>query len=213
MQKLPMIAFDYTIEESPLASSEILSTPASKRWWRLVGEGTFQTATKTIKQKTWLTAYRDNGDWFFSPPDIDDMSGSQLSPDERLKDRKDDVDLATGPNWPLEVVDVHVFIDPTDAKVRNIKFRLHNRTILPVTRYGYKISDEHKEGSISFGTGAQKDSIEPNGTSHEFHEDYPVSRYLCEGDARIQIQIENVGFADGTEWSAPEPPQGKPSKE
>ena len=207
MQKAPMVSFDYTVQEAPF-SSEILTTPASRRWWRLEGEGAFRTGTKTVKQKTWLTAYRDRNDWFFSPPTFDGADAVR----ERQKDTKDHVDLLISPDCPLEVVEVHVIDDPKNFAARDIQFRLHNKTSKPVTSYGYAISDEHEEGSISFGTGAQKDAIEPNGTSHDFHENYVLYQYWCEGEPRIRIKIDHVAFADGTEWSAPEGPAHKKAK-
>jgi hypothetical protein len=212
MQKAPMISFDYTIQEDPF-SSEIFTTPAARRWWRLVGEGTFRIGTKSVKQKTWLTAYRDRNDWFFSPPTSDGADAVRERQKDPLKDTKDRVDLLSSPDCPLEVVDLHLVDDPKNFTSRDLQFRLHNKTNKPVTRYRYEISDEHEEGSISFGTGAQKDAIEPNGTSHDFHESYVLYQYWCEGEPRIRIKIDHVAFADGTEWSAPESPSPKKAKE
>jgi hypothetical protein len=212
MQKYPMVSFDYTVQEAPF-SSEILSTPAGRRWWILTGEGTVRIGTKTVKQKTWLTAYRDRNDWFFSPPVFDGADAIRERQKEASKDRKDQVDLLISPDCPLEVVELHVIDDPKNSAARDIQFRLHNKTNKPVTSYGYKISDEHEEGSITFGTGAQKDAIEPNGTSHEFHEGDVVYQYWCEGEPRIRIKIRYVVFADGAEWSAPESSSPKEAKE
>ena len=205
MRESPMVNFDYQVQESPF-SSEILSTPAGRKWWRLVGEATFKSGSKTVRQKTWLTAYRDHGNWFFSPPDIDDADGTQLSNEELLRNRKDEVEMHDCPDCPLEVVDLSVSIDPKDLKVRNIEFRLHNKTNKAVTQYEYEISDEHDEGSTLFGTGAAKDAIEPNGTSHEFKESHVLSYFGCEGEAKMRIELSGIVFADGTEWSPPNTP-------
>jgi hypothetical protein len=198
MQKSPMVSFDYTVQETPF-SSEILTTPTGRRWWVLTGEGTFRIGTKTVKQKTWLTAYRDRDDWFFSPPTFDGADAIRERQKEASKDRKDQVDLHLSPDCPLEIVELHVIDDPGNSAARDIQFRLHNKTNKPVISYGYEISDEHEEGSISFSTGAQKDAIEPNGTSHEFNESDVVYQYWCEGEPRIRIKIEHVAFADGQE--------------
>jgi hypothetical protein len=72
---------------------------------------------------------------------------------------------------------------------------------MTVTRYGYKITDVHGAGSISFGTG---EAIAPNGISREYHETDVVYQYWCEGEARIRLQIDHAAFANGTEWNAPE---------
>jgi len=45
-----------------------------------------------------------------------------ISREEILKDRKDQVDLLISSDCPLEVVDLHVFVDPKDAKLRDIHF-------------------------------------------------------------------------------------------
>ena len=212
MQKSPMVSFEYTVQEAPF-SSEILSTPAGRRWWRLMGEGTFRIGTKTVERKTWLIAYRDRNDWFFSPPSFDGADAVRERQKGALRDTKDQVDLLINPDCPLEVVELHVIDDPKNFAVRDIRFRLHNKTNKPGTRYGYEISDEHGEGSISFGTGAQKDAIEPNGTSRDFHESYALYQYWCEGEPRIRIKIDYVAFSDGTEWSAPESPSPKEAED
>jgi len=203
MQKFPMVSFNYTIQDSPY-SSEILMTPAGRRWWRLVGEGTFRIGTKIITQQTWLIAYRDRGDWFFSPPNLDGAEAIRDRQKEAPKDRRDQVDLLISPDCPLEVVDLRVLDDPGNPAARDIYFRLHNKTDMTVTRYGYEITDDHGKGSVSFGTGAQKDAIAPNGVSREFHENDVVYQYWCEGEARTRIKVDHAALSDGTEWNAPE---------
>jgi len=209
MQKFPMVSFDYTIQDSPF-SSEILMTPPGRRWWRLVGEGTFRSGTKTVKQATWLTAYRDRENWFFSPPDFDGADTIRERQKEASKDRKDQVDLLIPPDCPLEVVELHVFDDPKNPAARDIYFRLHNKTGMTVTRYGYEITDERGDGSISFGTGEE---LAPNGISREYHENDVVYQYWCEGEPRIRIKIDHAAMAGGTEWSAPESPSTKKAKQ
>jgi hypothetical protein len=90
---------------------------------------------------------------------------------------------------------------------RDIYFRLHNKTGMTVTRYGYELTDKHEAGSISFGTG---EAIAPNGISREYHENYVVYQYWCEGEARIQIKIDNAALADGSEWNAPKSDEPRP---
>ena len=209
MRKFPMISFDYTIKESPF-SSEILTTPADRRWWTLVGEGTFRVGTKTIKQTTWLTAYRDRGDWFFSPSTADGADTIRERQKQPSKDRKDEVDLLTTTDSPLEVLELRVFDDAKNPAAQDVYFRLRNKTDKTITQYGYKISDERGDGSISFGTG---EALAPNEISREYHENYVLYQHWCEGEARIRIQVDHAGFADGTEWNAPEPlPANKPER-
>lgn len=208
MRKFPMVSFDYTVQDSPF-SSELLMTPAGRRWWRLVGEGTFRAGTKTIKQATWLMAYRDCGDWFFSPPNFDGADAVRERQGEGPKDRKDQIDLLPSPDCPLEVVELRVLDDPKNPAARAIYFRLHNKTDKTATRYGYEITDDRGKGSISFGTGAEKDVIAPNGVSREFHEKDVVYQYWCAGKSRTRITIDHVALSDGTEWNASESPTAK----
>ncbi|HYG99780.1 MAG TPA: hypothetical protein VD837_11665 [Terriglobales bacterium] len=214
MQAFPMISFDYTVDESSY-SSEILFTPASRRWWTLVGEGTFRVGSKIVRSQTWLIAYRDRGKWFFTPSNYDDVASAKanLTEIELSRDRKDEVDLPVAPGCPLEVTDLHVFADRTDLKYRRVHFRLRNTTNNRITRYGFKISDDRQDGSIEFGTGAASDAIEPGGVSRTFDENYSAYLYWCEGEHRIRIEIDHAYFEDGREWNAPEPSrQEKKSK-
>ena len=89
---------------------------------------------KTVKQATWLIAYRDRENWFFSPPTFDGADAIRERQKEASKDRKDQVDLLTTPDCPLEVVDLHVFDDSKNPAARELYFRLHNKTDLTVTR-------------------------------------------------------------------------------
>ena len=203
MQRWPMIAFEYAVQDSTCSSAYRFAPRTS---WPLVGEATFQTGDKATKQNTWVAAYKENGEWFFSPG----MDASRpLNTEQPSTDRNGDVDLLFGPTAPLELVDLHVFVDPKDAKLRDIHFRLRNKMTVAATQYGYKITDENERGSISFGTGAEKDVIGPNAISREFHESYALVQYLCEGEPRIRLAIDHVTFADGTEWRAPESPVTK----
>ena len=212
MRKYPMVSFDYTVQESPF-SSELPTAPEGKKWWRLMGEATFRMGTKSVKQATWLIAYRDREDWFISPSTVDGSDAIRERKTEAPKERRDQVDLLISPDCPLELVELRVLDDPNNPAARDIYFRLRNKTGGTVTRYGYEITDDRGEGSISFGTGAQKDAIAPNGVSREFHENDVVYQYWCEGESRTRIKIDHVGFADGTEWNAPESPSPKKKKQ
>lgn len=210
MKSYPMIQFDYTVDQSSY-SSEILSTPPGRRWWTLVGEGTFRLTSETVKRKTMLIAYRDKGDWYFTPFNYNDDASARahLTEEDLSRDRKDEVKLLLPPDCPVDIVDLHVFIDPKDLKIRHVHFRLHNRTNELITQYGFVIDDEHQNGSISFGTGAAKDALEPGGFSRDFDEDDVAYTYWCEGEAKMRIQVDHVHFADGRDWNAPAPQKSK----
>jgi len=198
LKKYPLIGFDYRIQESPY-SSEILFTPSNRRWWTLIGEGTFKTASGLIKQKTFLVAYRDGDEWFFTPPPYDNAP-SKISADEVALDRKDDVVLRIPSDAPIEVVDLHVHIDPNSASLRNIEFKFRNKTSKKITAYSFVIDDDRRDGSMSVGTGAEKDWIVPYGDSRIWKESTNLFLYRCQGERPIRLTVEDVTFEDATTW-------------
>jgi len=201
METMPLVAFDFSVRESPF-SSEIMFTPAGRRWWTLVGEGSFRKGGETIKQRTSLVAYRDRDDWYFTPPPFDDdaWARAHLGPEEIARDHGGEVELIATSGFPLEVVDLHVFIDPEHPASRKVRFRLHNKTAKRVTAYSFEISDARRRGSISVGTGAVRDAIEPAGLSRVWEENDAAYLYWCEGEARMRIELQDVTFADGTSF-------------
>ena len=204
MQTSPMIVFTFTLREYPY-STEILSTPAGRRWWILAGEGTFQEASGLVKRQASVTAYRDRGDWYFTPNYLDDDAWARLhlTAEQLAADLKDRVDLILAPDCPLDIVDFHVFINPKSLSSRQIEFRLRNKTDKPVKGYCFEISDEKRDGSISVGTGAPRDAIEARGLSRTWKEDYSLYLYWCQGETRMHIEIQAVYFSNGLTWNAP----------
>jgi hypothetical protein len=197
MKKSPMVWLDYRIQEGEY-SSELLLTPPDRRWWTLVGDATFQTASELSHREVAIVAYRDGKEWFFTPPPIDnaDLSATVTAQD-LADDRKDSVEIHIPPDAPLAISDLHVHIDRKDIKSRNIEFRFRNQTDKKVIAYSFNIGD-----TISFGTGAEEDAIKPRGHSRVFKETYLAFLYGCEGEANIRITLEDVTFADGVTWSA-----------
>jgi len=172
MQALPLIDFNFTIRESPF-SSEILSTPPGKRWWVLVGEGSFREASGIVKKPASVTVYRDRGDWYFTPA-IDDegWARAHLTAEQLAADYGDRVEQILAPGCPLDIVNLHVSINPKHLSSRLIEFRLRNKTGKRVKGYCFEISDDTHEGSTSVGTGAPQDAIEPNDVSREWEVDH-----------------------------------------
>ncbi|MDR3711966.1 MAG: hypothetical protein P4L51_04060 [Puia sp.] len=203
MKQFPMIDFTYKVWDSSF-SSEILSTPPERKWWMLVGEATFRQDSIKSTKHIYLTAYRDRGNWYFTPPPFDNGSAiSHLTAEQLATDQKDKVGLRTGPGFPLEVVDLHVFIDKDNALSRKVHFRLRNKTDKRVVAYSYKISESNNDGSITYGTGTERDWIEPMNVSRQFDEDDVTSYYWCEGEPKTSIEVLDVRFEDGTSWNAP----------
>lgn len=197
-----MIDFVYEVYDRSF-SSEILSTPPERKWWTLVGTGTFVKDSKIVTEKTYLIAYRDQGDWFFTPPPYDNARTSfSITPEMLEKDFKDEVKLRVPADSPIEIVELHVFIDKDNYLSRHISFKLHNRTKKRITSYIFELADSGKDGSISDATGAKRDWIDPQGVSRQYAEEYNKSLYRCEGEKKIHIEIQSAGFEDGTEWES-----------
>jgi hypothetical protein len=208
MRRYPMISFQYTVWDKSF-SSEILSTPPERRWWTLVGEATIREDAKEIKKQIYLVAYRDQGNWYFTPPPFDNATAaSHFTPEQLATDLQDKVVLRVAPDSPLRVVNLHVFTDSSNVMSRKIKFRLRNSTGKRVTGYTYRISDSTNDGDTVSAIGAQKDWIEPWAESREFDEDDVTGYYWCEGQKEVQtiIEIQDVRFEDGSKWAAPEAP-------
>lgn len=208
MTRYPMIRFKYTVWDKSF-SDEILSTPPERRWWELVGEATFRQNEKEVKTQTHLIAYRDQGDWYFTPPPIDNATAaSHFTKEELAADLvdQDKVIFRVADDSPLRIVDVHVFTDTKNVMSRRVKFRLRNTTGKRVTGYTYRISDSTNDGDEISSIGDQKDWIEPGAESHEFDEDDATGYYWCEGQGNVKtiIEIQDVRFEDGSEWTAPE---------
>src|SRR5262245_40596121 len=68
MRAAPMISF---VKERVMFSTAILSEPTERRWWILEGMAEFKTASGSAKSRILMTAYRDQNEWYFTPPSDD----------------------------------------------------------------------------------------------------------------------------------------------
>ena len=203
MKASPMVEFALKeVRESPYNSWRIQTAsgpaPMARSAWVLFGEASFRSDSGTVKKFTSVIAYRDKEKWYLTPAAVDNV---ELTREELLRDRKDEVQLLIPADCPLELIDLRVRIDPKNVGSRDVHFRLRNRTNQRVTRYGFVIDDEQQQGSISYAAGA---NLEPGGVTDEFNETHVLySFWRCEGEPPIRIQIDHVGLADGTEWRPP----------
>jgi hypothetical protein len=150
MQTLPMIWFTTTGVQF---SGEILSMPAARRWWYLSGEAVFGGKSPG-KQPSSVVAYRDTGEWYFTPPNADDYwARTHITEAELTADHVNEVEIQRTANSPLEVLDLHVFIDRKYLSLRNVKFKLRNRTAKKVTAFDITLySNEGGQYRIGDGT-------------------------------------------------------------
>ena len=194
MQTSPLVGFSFSFEKV-MFSTEILSMPAASRWWYLAGEGTFQRQSGEIKQETQLVAYRDNGRWYFTPPNYDGRwEKSHTTEADFAIDRADEIKVENNSRCPLEIRDVHVFMDRKFPSLRDLKFTLQNRT--PKRVRGFTVRLYEGKGSTSHSAGRE---IEPHAAVEE-KMDSSAYVYFCDGIKKKRFVVESVWFADGSEW-------------
>lgn len=192
MQAFPMISFTVT---GIRFSTEILSMPSSKRWWYLSGEAVLGGESPG-KQSSYVVAYRDKGEWYFTPPNFDDQWARTHTTEAELAiEHVNEVELQRTPNSPLEVLDLHVFIDRKYLSLRNVKFKLRNHTSKKVIAFDITLYADVK-GSTELSMGQ---NIDPGGV---FEVTTTSSRYVyfCEGVNKAKLVVDSVSFADGSEW-------------
>jgi hypothetical protein len=196
MQNSPLVAFSFSFDKI-MFSTEILSMPAGSRWWDLTGEGTFRTQSGESRQQTQVVAYRDNGQWYFTPPNYDDMwEKIKYSDADFAADRASEIDVVNTPQSPLEVAELHSFMDKQYPSLRNVEFTLRNKTHKAIKAFSIALYTH--DGSSSYSAGAE---ILPKG-SHTAKTNFSAYPYFCDGVQRHRFQVEDVVFADGTEWQS-----------
>src|SRR4029453_3569380 len=99
-----------------------MTTPAESRWWYLSGPATLKNVGSEARSVTVL-AYRDEGDWFFTPQDLDrEWETAHITEAQRAADYSSQLKLDNDPGCPLEVRDVRVGMDKTYPSLRNVSF-------------------------------------------------------------------------------------------
>ena len=196
MKEIPMISFkmkDYTF------STEILSLPLDKRSWDLIGEAVFRPARGEQMSQSKVTAYRDKDEWYFSPPDFDSYwLKSHLTEADFAIDRADEIEIEDTPTSPLQITDVHAFLDKEYSSLLSVSYELKNRTSKKVSAFTVRFFDA-KGGSVEYSA---PHGIEPAGSVEE-KESLSRWAYFCDGATQHKFVVVSVSFADGTEWNRP----------
>ncbi len=195
MKASPLAIFDY---KKTGFSTEILGMPLSRKWWYIIGEtGASSDAFK--KKQVTITAYRASGKWFFSPPNLDDEWVRERISEEDLKaDFSKYLQVIVPLDCPVELLDLSVHIDPKFLSLRNVQFKVRNRSRKAVRGFSFKIIRSDENGGISVGTGLH---MEP-GEVVDGPTDLNYSAYLfyCEGEQHRRLIMDSVEFVDGAQW-------------
>jgi hypothetical protein len=195
MQNFPLISFTMT---GAGFSTEILNEPMSKRWWTISGDAVYKTDLGEKKSKTLFIAYRDEGQWYFTPPNFDNLWHETHQTDaERTADYADEITIQRSPTCPIEFSDLHAYLDKQYSTLLHITFKLRNRSRKKVTWYTLRLYTDR---------GAQT-STAPNeidvGTSRDEKMESSRYTYFCAGARQENLIVDEVNFADGSQWRLP----------
>jgi hypothetical protein len=150
-----------------------------------------------------VVAYRDEGDWFFTPQDLDrEWETAHITEAQRAADYSSQLKLDNDPGCPLEVRDVRVGMDKTYPSLRNVSFALVNKSAVTVQGYGLALGRVDDE---CFGVTTARPAVILPGATLKSEKPLGYSAYLywCEGVMDHRLVVDHVTFADGTEWHDP----------
>src|SRR5262249_27619588 len=138
----------------------------------------------------------DKGEWYFSPPNYDSYwLKTHLTEADLAVDRADEIEIEDRFESPLQITDVHAFLDREYLSLLRVSFKLNNRTGKKISAFTVRF--DTKGGSAEYSAG---DRIEP-GASVEAKETISRWAYFCDGAMRHKFKVISVSFADGTEWN------------
>jgi hypothetical protein len=96
-----------------------------------------------------MRAYRDQGQWYFIPPQRameDKWEKTHYTEADFARDRRDEIDIRNSPSSPVEITDQHAYMIRKFPSLRNIKFTLRNKTSKKVVAIRVRIGIEGLEG-------------------------------------------------------------------
>jgi hypothetical protein len=204
MQEVRMLDFDFSIHDLSTCSTKMeLPTGIVDRFaaeqlsWYLRGTGRFQTSAEEWMEQTLVIAYRDQGQWYFIPPQRgmrDKWEKAHYTQADFVRDHQEEIEIQNSPLSPVEVNSVHAYMDRQYPSLRNISFTLRNRTSKKVIWLNVRIGDD--SGAV-YMSGPYE--IEPKGDL-TLKEDVAAYADFCDGIRKHAMVIEEVHFAGGSKW-------------
>ena len=195
LKKFPILSF--AVKKYSF-STEILSMPVSRRWWLLDGDVVIGSDSGERHRNILLGAYRDGGEWYFTPPSYD-LSWDDLSEPAPTRDHSNEIRVVNDKADPLQIVEVHAFLvneisSPISPTPLNVIVKLKNRAGKPITAFRVRLFGE--------GDGTEfSGRINPGGVVQKELRTYR-SVAFCKAGKR-DLHVEAVKFADGTHWELP----------
>lgn len=208
MQEVRMLDFDFSFHDlstcttkMELPTGTVARVAAEQLSWYLRGTGKFQTSSEDWMEQTQVIAYRDQGQWYFIPPQQNMRMQSKwekvhYTQADFARDRQEEIEIRNSPSSPIEITDVHVYMDRQYPSLRNIHFKLRNKTSKKVVALSMKIGNESVSGAVVLAGAHQ---IAPKGYL-ALEESVPVYVDFCDGIWKHAMVIEEVDFADGSKW-------------
>ena len=210
MQELRLVSFDlsapdlYTCTTKMLPPGTVDRVTAEQLSWYVRGTARFQTSSETWQEVTQMRAYRDQGQWYFIPPQRsmqDQWEKIHYTEADFARDRRDEIEIRNSPSSPVEITDLHAHMNRKFPSLRNIKFTLRNKTSKKVVGISVRIGAEGVEGFTEMDGPYQ---IKPNG-SLTLEQDDSAYGDFCEGVWQSKITVREVEFASGSKWELKEP--------
>jgi hypothetical protein len=196
MQELRMVSFDLSTPDlytcttkMDLPAGTVDRVTAEQLSWYVRGTGRFQTSSEAWLEETQVRAYRNQGQWYFAPPQraMQDKSEKvHYTEADFARDRRDEIDIPNPPSSPIKITDVQVHMNRRFPSLRDVKFMLRNNTSKKVVALSLRIGDETGETDM-----AGPYEIEPKG---QLAEEVDTTAYadFCEGIREKTMTIEEV---------------------
>lgn len=191
LQFLRMISFETRDRQFTTADM-----PLHQRWWSLEGEVLWRTKSGNEKSPMILDVYLDNGEWYFSPPNLDTYwLRKHLTDADLSADYSDEIEVVSDPISPLEIVDVHATLNRETLTDREVTFKLRNRSSKTVQNFGWRSNYE------SYATGCETGCNILPGSSFEQKISSPrYDGFVCAGVKKEKLLVDWVFFNDGSTW-------------
>lgn len=209
MQELRMVSFDLSADYPlRIIATADKMTPigglvdrftAEQVEWHLKGLARFQTSSESWMEETELIAYRDQGHWYFIPAQArmqDRWEKVHYTEADFAKDRGAELDVRNNSSSPVEITDVHAYMNRQYPRLRRMSFKLRNKTSRKIAALTVWTHNETVAGEHFLGEGP----IAPKGELIEKDSDFSGYGDFCEGRYRETMLIEEVNFADGSKW-------------
>jgi hypothetical protein len=201
--------FDFSIQDLSICATtseevESLGTTvnrfaAEQSSWFLRGAARFRTSSEEWVEQTQVIAYRDQSQWYFIPPQWRMQAKWEkvhYAEEDFARDRHDEIEVRNSPSSPVEITDVHAYMDRQYPDLRHMTFKLQNKMSKKITALTVWTHNETVAGEHLLGEGP----IAPKGELTETDSGFSAYGDFCEGMYKQRMLIEDVDFADGSKW-------------